>query len=407
MRVGKLRKDDLAMVAEKANNTKAPALLSYFQALTEPRRNNRNRRHKLIDIIAIAILATICGADEFTEMELWGKANEDWLRTFLELPNGIPSHDTFGDVFAKLNPVEFKQCFIKWVEDIRSLTDGELIAIDGKTLRRSHNRRAGKGAIHLVSAWAVGNRLTLGQVKVDGKSNEITAIPELLRLLDLRGCIVTIDAMGTQKEIAQLICEQQADYVLALKENQPNLYAEVEGIFETECAAQQQEKESESKRPAQAAEVFEVKENGHGRVETRRVYNLEAPEWLYQKQQWSDLKSLILVEARRELNGQVSTERRYYISSLAPNAKRAFEAVRGHWGIENSSHWILDVAFGEDDSRVRVGNAPENLALVRKLTHNLLQQEKTLKRGIKAKRLRAGWDRSYLLKILNVNHSNP
>lgn len=393
------------MVAEKTNNTNAPTLLNYFQALTDPRRNNRNRRHKLIDIVAIAILATICGANEFTEMELWGKANEGWLRTFLELPHGIPSHDTFGDVFAKLDPTEFKRCFINWVEDIRSLTDGEVIAIDGKTLRRSHNRSAGKGAIHLVSAWATGNRLTLGQVKVEGKSNEITAIPEMLRLLDLRGNIVTIDAMGTQKEIAERICKKEADYVLALKENHPNLYAEVEGIFESECAAEQQEQESESESPTKAAEVFEVKESGHGRVETRRVYSLEAPDWLYRKQEWSHLNSLIMVESKRELNDQVSTERRYYISSLIPNAKRAFDAVRGHWGIENSSHWILDVVFGEDDSRVRVGNAPENLALVRKLTNNLLQQENTLKRGIKAKRLRAGWDRNYLLKILNVSPS--
>lgn len=395
------------MVAENANQTKTPALLNYFLDLTEPRRKNRNFRHKLIDIIAIAILSTICGADEFTEMEQWGKANEDWLRTFLELPNGIPSHDTFGDVFAKLNPAEFNRCFLNWVEDLRSSTAGEVIAIDGKTLCRSHNRSAGKGAIHLVSAWAGRNRLTLGQVKVDGKSNEITAIPELLRLLDLRGGIVTIDAMGTQKEIAGLICEQKADYVLALKKNQPNLHTEVEGIFEVECAAQQREQEANSVSATNAADVFETGESGHGRVETRRVYSLAAPGWLFQKEQWSHLNSLILVEAKRELNGQVSTERRYYISSLPVDAKLACEAARGHWGIENSAHWILDVAFGEDDSRVRVGNAPENLALVRKLTHNLLQQENTLKRGVKAKRLRAGWDRNYLLKILNVKPSTP
>lgn len=394
------------MAIKKANKAETPAILDYFAEMTDSRRDNENKRHKLIDIIAIAILATICGAEHFTEMEQWGEANEDWLRTFLELPNGIPSHDTFGDVFARLAPAEFNKCFISWVEAIRTATDGEVIAIDGKTLRRSHQRRKGVGAIHLVSAWARSNRLTLGQVKVDGKSNEIIAIPELLHLLDLKGCIVTIDAMGTQKEIAELICEKGADYVLALKDNQPNLKAEVEGIFAAECAAQKEEQKSKKQSSPKAADVFETSESGHGRVETRRVYSLEAPEWLRDKEQWSRLSSLIMVEARRELNDQTSTERRYYLSSLAPDANRAAEAVRGHWGIENSSHWILDVAFDEDDSRVRVGNAPENLALVRKLTHNLLQQETTLKRGIQTKRLKAGWDRSYLLKILNVKPSN-
>jgi predicted transposase YbfD/YdcC len=394
------------MATQKANKAETLSILDYFAQMPDPRRDNENKRHKLIDILAIAILATICGAEHFTEMEQWGKANEDWLRTFLELPNGIPSHDTFGDVFARLDSNEFKKCFISWVEAIRAATDGEVIAIDGKTLRRSHQRLKGVGAIHLVSAWARSNRLTLGQVKVDGKSNEITAIPELLRLLHLKGCIVTIDAMGTQKEIAELICEKGADYVLALKDNQPNLKAEVEGIFEAECAAQKEEQKSKKQSSPKAAEVFETRESGHGREETRRVQSLEAPEWLRNKEQWSRLNSLILVEATRKVNDQASTERRYYLSSLAPNAKRAAEAVRGHWGIENSSHWILDVAFGEDDSRVRTGNAPENLALVRKLTHNLLQQETTLKRGIKTKRLRAGWDRSYLLKILNVKPSD-
>jgi predicted transposase YbfD/YdcC len=393
------------MATKKDKKAETQAILDYFAELPDPRRDNENKRHELIDILAIAILATICGAEHFTEMEEWGEANEDWLRSFLELPNGIPSHDTFGNVFARLDPNEFKKCFISWVDAIRTATEGEVIAIDGKTLRRSHNRRLGQGATHLVSAWARRNRLTLGQVKVDGKSNEITAIPELLRLLHIKGCIVTIDAMGTQKEIAKQICEQGADYVLALKDNHPTLRAEVEGIFESECAAQKEEQESKKEGSTKAADVFETNESGHGREETRRVYSLEAPEWLYEKEEWSRLSSLIMVIAKRELNDQMSIERRYYISSLAPDAKRAADTVRGHWGIENSSHWILDVVFDEDDSRVRAGNAPENLALVRKLTHNLLQQEKTLKRGIQTKRLKAGWDRSYLLKILNVKPS--
>jgi predicted transposase YbfD/YdcC len=388
------------MASKQAKEAETQSILDYFAELPDPRRDNENKRHQLIDIIAISILATICGAEHFTEMEEFGKANEDFLQTFLALPHGIPSHDTFGDVFARLDTAAFKQCFISWVEAIRTATAGEVIAIDGKTMRRSHNRSRGKGAIHLVSAWATRNRLSLGQAKVDEDSNEITAIPELLSLLSVKGCIVTIDAMGTQQEIAEQIREQGADYALALKDNQPFLRAEVEGIFEAECAAQ-----AKGQSSIKAADVVETAESGHGRRETRRVLSLEAPEWLRHKEQWRDLKSLMMVEARRELNDQVSTERRYYISSLPPDAKQAAEVIRSHWGVENSLHWILDVAFGEDDLRVRVGQAPENLALVRKLTHNLLQQETTLKRGIKTKRLKAGWDRSYLLKILNVKPS--
>jgi predicted transposase YbfD/YdcC len=393
------------MANKKAKEAETQSILDYFAGLPDPRRDNENKRHKLIDIIAISILATICGAEHFTEMEEFGKANEEFLRTFLQLPHGIPSHDTFGDVFARMDTAEFKKCFASWVEEIRTASAGEVIAFDGKTLRRSHHRSGGKGAIHLVSAWATRNRLSLGQAKVDEKSNEITAIPELLRLLYVKGCIVTIDAMGTQKEIAEQIREKGADYMLALKDNQPFLRAEVEGIFKAECAAQEKEEKSKKRSSIKAADVIETIERGHGRQETRRVLSLEAPGWLRHQEQWRDLNSLMMVEATRELNDQVSTERRYYISSLAPDAKQAGQVIRSHWGIENSLHWVLDVAFREDDSRVRAGNAPENLALVRKLTHNLLQQETTLNRGIKTKRLKAGWDRSYLLKILNVKPS--
>ena len=393
------------MATKKTKEAETQSILDYFAELSDPRRENENKRHKLIDIIAISILATICGAEHFTEMEGFGEANEEFLQTFLELPHGIPSHDTFGHVFARLDATEFKQCFVSWIEAIRTATVGEVIAIDGKTLRRSHNRSGGKGAIHLVSAWAARNRLTLGQTRVEEKSNEITAVPELLRLLYLKGCIVTIDAMGTQKEIAEQIRQKGADYVLALKDNQPHLRAEVEGIFEAECAAQEKEKKSNKRGSSKGADLVETVDHGHGREERRRVLSLEAPEWLGHKAQWRDLKSLIMVEARRKDKDKESTERRYYISSLAPDAQQAAEVIRSHWSIENSLHWVLDVAFREDDSRVRVGHAPENLALVRKLTHNLLQQETTLKRGIKTKRLRAGWDRSYLLKILSVKPS--
>jgi predicted transposase YbfD/YdcC len=391
------------MATKKAKNEETQSILEYFAGLPDPRRENQNKRHELIDIIGISILATICGAEHFTEMEEWGEANEEWLRSFLKLPNGIPSHDTFGAVFARLDSTEFKKCFAAWVESIRTATAGEVIPIDGKTMRRSGSK--GQGAVHIVSAWASRNRLTLGQVKVDEKSNEITAIPELLQLLYLKGCVVTIDAMGTQKEIAKLICEKEADYVLALKDNQPNLRAEVEGIFEAELAQRKKEESSKKPRSANAADFIETIDNNHGRRETRRVYSLSAPEFLLNKEAWQGLKSLIMVEAIREVSGQVSTERRYYIASLAPNAELAANAVRTHWTIENSLHWVLDLAFREDDLRVRAGNAPENLALIRKLTHNLLQQEKTLNRGIKTKRRKAGWDRSYLLKVLNVTPS--
>lgn len=371
---------------------KTPALLEYFVNLPDPR-IERCKQHELIDIIAIAILATICGAEHLTEMEQFGIAKQDWLKTFLNLKNGIPTHDTFARVFARLKPSAFRECFVDWVQAINTATAGEVVAIDGKTARRSHNQGAGIKALHLVSAWATRNRLTLGQIKVDQKSNEITAVPELLQLLEIKGCIVTVDALNTQKDIAREIRQQGAHYVLALKENHPNLHAEVAGIFEAVRNVNLTER---------AITPFETIEKGHGRIETRRCWSIEAPDWLMGFEQWRDLNSLILVEARREIKDQQTTELRYYLSSLSADAKRAADAVRAHWGIENSLHWSLDVSFGEDDSRVRVGHAPENLALVRKITHNLLQHETTLKRGIKTKRLKAGWDETYLLKVLNA-----
>lgn len=371
---------------------KTPSLLKYFADLPDPR-IERCKQHELIDILAISILATICGAEHFTEMEEFGIAKQDWLKTFLKLRNGIPTHDTFARVFAKLKPSAFRECFVDWVQAINTTTAGEVVAIDGKTARRSHHKQAGIKALHLVSAWATRNRLTLGQVKVDQKSNEITAVPELLRLLEIKGCIVTVDALNTQKEIAHEIRQQEADYVLALKENHPNLHAEVAGIFEAVRNV------NATDRPIKPIETTET---GHGRTETRRCWSIEAPNWLMGFDQWRDLNSLILVEATREIKDQQTTELRYYLSSLSPDANRAAAAVRAHWGIENSLHWSLDVSFREDDSRVRAGHAPENLALVRKITHNLLQHETTLKRGIKTKRLKAGWDEAYLLKVLNA-----
>jgi predicted transposase YbfD/YdcC len=373
-----------------------PSLLEYFADLPEPR-IDRCKKHALIDIIAIAILASICGAEHFTEMEEFGIRKQDWLKSFLELKNGIPTHDTFARVFAALKPSAFQERFVRWVQAVATTTEGEVVAIDGKTASRAHNKGAGVGALHLVSAWATRNRLVLGQIKVDEKSNEITAVPELLRLLEIKGCIVTVDALNTQKDIAEEIREQGADYVMALKENHPKLRWEVEGIFEAVA---------ENDNADHVMSTTERAQTNHGRTETRRCWSVEAPSWLTGFAEWRDLKSLIKIEATREIKEQQTTEMRYYLASLAPDAERAAQAVRQHWGVENSLHWVLDVAFREDESRVRVGNAPENLALVRKITHNLLQQEKTLKRGVKTKRFVAALDEAYLLKILNVKPSD-
>lgn len=377
------------------SKNQTPSLLEYFADLPDPR-IDRCKQHELIDILAIAILATICGAEHFTEMEEFGRAKQDWLKSFLKLPNGIPTHDTFARVFAQLKPSAFRERFIDWVQAISTATSGEVVAIDGKTARRSHDKAGGIKALHLVSAWATRNRLTLGQVKVDDKSNEITAVPELLRLLEIKGCIVTVDALNTQKEIAAEIREQGADYVLALKENHPNLQSEVSGIFVAVTASTANDPE---------IKPVETIETGHGRTEKRRCWSIPAPEWLIGFDQWRDLNSLILVEATREIKDQKTTELRYYLSSLPADAGRAAEAVRAHWGVENSLHWSLDVSFGEDDSRIRVGHAPENVALLRKITHNLLVHETSLKRGIKTKRLKAGWDEAYLMMVLNVKPS--
>jgi predicted transposase YbfD/YdcC len=379
------------MTSTMPSPSKTPSLLEYFADLPEPR-IDRCKKHALLDIIAIAILASICGAEHFTEMEEFGKRKEAWLKSFLGLGHGIPTHDTFARVFAALKPSAFQERFVLWVQAVVRATEGEVVAIDGKTARRAHDKEAGLGALHLVSAWATRNRLVLGQIKVDDKTNEMTAVPELLRLLEVKGCIVTMDALNTQKEIANEIREQEADYVLALKKNHPKLHAEVEGIF----AAVLKDDNADG-----AIKTTESVENDHGRTETRRCWSIAAPDWITGFDQWRDLKSLVMVEARREIKEQQTTELRYYLSSLAPHAERAAQAIREHWGVENSLHWVLDVAFNEDRSRVRIGHAPENLALVRKITHNLLQQEKTLKRGVKTKRFVSALDDAYLLKVLD------
>ena len=343
-----------------------------------------------MDIIAIAI----CGADSWVYIELFGKSKLEWFQTFLELPHGIPSHDTFGDVFSRLDPEQFQQCCMAWTQAVSDLVPREVVSIDGKTVRRSHDRNAGKRAIHLVSAWASANTLTLGQVKTTEKSNEITAIPQLLQMLELQGCIVTIDAMGCQQEIAQGILDRGAGYVLALQENQGQLYEDVRDRFEGAAEF------GFGEVPHDYATTLN---QDHGRIERRECWTISDPsclEYLSAGQDWPGLRSVVKVVGRRATPAGTTVQPRYYISSLDAPAERLLKVVRTHWSIENSLHWSLDVTFGEDHCRIRKDHAPQNMATLRQVSHNLLKNETSLKVGIQGKRLQAGWKEDYLLKVL-------
>lgn len=375
-----------------SDGRKQPSLLAHFGDLPDPR-IERCKRHQLLDIIVIGICAVICSADSFVEMEEFGTAKRDWFETFLDLPNGIPSHDTFRRVFGRLKPAEFQRRFLAWIETVHEQTKGEVIAIDGKALRGTFERSTNKLAIRMVSAGATKNSLVLRQVKTAEKSNEITAIPCLLRMLEIEGCIVTMDAIACQKEIVEQIVEQKGDYCISLKGNQGILHEEVREYFE--WARVNDFKHLEH---SYAVSV----EKDHGRIETRRCWSVSDVDWLQKKEAWRGLRSICAIEAERVevVTKKQSIETRYFISSLESDAKEMMRAVRKHWGVENSLHWVLDVAFREDHCQIRKDHGAENFAMLRHIALNPLKRERTAKVGVKIKRNKAGGDNNYLLKVL-------
>ncbi len=366
------------------------SLKQHFETIDDPRAAYRIQ-HQLVDMVMIAICAIICGADSWVEIEQYGLSKESWLSTFLELPNGIPSHDTFERLFARLRPEQLQASFSSWLNAVSGMLKQAGIAIDGKALRGSCHPGEPNSLSYMVSAWATEARLVLGQRKVDEKSNEITAIPELLSLLTLDGAIVTIDAIGCQTAIAQQIVEQGGDYVLPVKGNQGNLHKDLVDWFER----------AEAKRfSGEQYDLYETQETEHGRQDIRRYWVLTNIDAIPALDQWASSTAIGCIESQRTNGLKTTTERRYFLMSLPLSAQRFAEVVRGHWGIENQLHWVLDVAFREDDSRVAQGYAPENLAVLRHLALNLINQEKSLKAGTRAKRMRAGWDDQYLFRVL-------
>lgn len=365
----------------------------HFDTLVDPR-IQRCQRHKLGDILFLAVAAMLGGANDFVAMQKFGHAKRAWLDKFLELPNGIPSHDTLGRVFALLDSEQFIQCFINWVQTIHEVTEGEVIAVDGKTARASLDRPSGKNPLHVVSAWASANRVVLGEVMVDDKSNEITAIPKLLQMLELRGAIVTIDAMGCQKEIAAKVRERGADYVLTAKGNQEHLEEDIQSYFRQldEGSKRNRRKSSNQKRS-----------RGHGREEIRWCDAVPVPKTIRQQEEWKDLKSIGRVTRWWKDKDGEHSEVRYFISSLPADVKVLSRAILTHWGVENGLHWVLDMYFAEDRSRARLENAAANLAVLRRWLITLLRQDTTLKDGIEKKRLQAGWNEKILEGILGLS----
>lgn len=372
--------------------TPVATIIKHFSGLEEPRCDNK--RHLLLDIIVIAICAAICGANSWTDVELFGHAKHEWFKGFLELPHGIPSHDTFGRVFALLDAERFQRCFVEWIQAVEQRTRGQIIALDGKQLRRSHDKTLGKKAIYMVSAWASENRLVLGQTKVDDRSNEITAIPQLLDMLEVSDCIVTTDAMGCQTAIAEKAIENDADYVFVVKENQGRLLETIQELFD----------DPDEMRWVDC-DYHQTVDKDHGRIEIRQCWTTSDPEYLQYIASfagWKGLQSMGMIQAERRIGEEKSVKQRYFISSLESNAKQLFHTARTYWEIENKVHWVLDITFREDDCRVRKGNGPQNFAVLRHIALNLLRQESTAQCSIRAKRLKAGWDHDYLLKVLTA-----
>lgn len=360
------------------------SFIDYFSSLPDPR-VERTREHLLIDIIFITIAAVICGAETWNDIENYGKSKESWLRKYLKLPNGIPSHDTFNRFFSALDPKRFEEAFLSWVRDICELTKGDVVSIDGKTIRGSRDS-VSKRAIHIISAWSKANQLSLGQIKTDEKSNEITAIPALLEVLILKGCLVTIDAMGCQKEIARKIIEKEADYILAVKGNQGSLEEDIERTILL----------------TSPADEWEEDDFGHGRIEKRKCSVYKNLSLIEQARAWSGLEAVIKIESFRYIKstGKQETETRLYITSSSGSAETIGRGIRHHWGIENNLHWQLDVSFNEDSSRKRDGYAAQNFSMINRIALNLIKKENSKKRSVKGKRLDAGWNNDYLLKIL-------
>ena len=376
------------------DSDRSAGIARFFDDLEDPRMD-RTKKHSLSDILTLAICAVICGADGWVQVAHFGRCKRKWFKTFLDLPNGIPSHDTFGRVFALLDPQAFEKSFMKWIASLATASKGRLVALDGKTMRRSLDAAGGKAAIHMVSAWCRANHMVLGQLATDAKSNEITAMPKLLKLLDIDGAVVTIDAAGCQKKIARQIVDQGGDYVLQLKGNQGGLHAETVLLFD-QCL-----------REDCLGIVYHTAattNGGHGRIEQRRIWATSQVGWFAERSKWKNLRSLIRVESRRTVNGETSCEYRYYISSLpADDPHGLLDYIRGHWSIENSLHWCLDISFADDDRRIRKGHGAENYARLSRIALNLLKAQTKHKVGIKTKRLCCGWNHDYLLRVLAQN----
>lgn len=373
------------------NSLRQTSIMSCFSIIPDPRKE-RNQVYNLFDVITIAILGILCGADDWVEVNLWAAANIDWLQQLDICLQGVPSHDTLSRFFRYLDPQAFERCFIAWTQKVAKVVGG-VIALDGKTMCHSSDPTTGTKAIHIVSAFSAENDIVLGQLATEAKSNEITAFPLLIEMLDLKGAIVTIDAAGCQKEIAEKIRDKGGDYVLALKGNQGKLHDEAENCFKQALVVEPQES---------GCDYYKNEEYSRGRLELREVWSMDDIEWLPQKGEWKDLRSLVCLKSSRTYKGTCTVEMRYYISSLASDALKLAYAIRSHWGVENKLHWQLDVSYREDSCKICKDHGAENFSVIRRATLNILKGDKKTKAGIKNKRSKAGWDRSYMLEVLGV-----